>query len=151
MTRRSSQSILKEISTEYSLEGLMLKPKLQYFGYLMWRTDSFEKTLMLGMIGREGDSRVWDGWMASPTWWTWVWVSSRSWWWTGKPSVLQSMGLQRVRHDWATALNWTGPTPIFLPRELNGQRSLAGCSPWRWKRVSLEDLPKSCFCSWASG
>ena len=49
----------------------------------------------------------WDGWMASPTWWTWVWVSSGSWWWTGRPDVLQSMRLQRVRHDWATELNWT--------------------------------------------
>ena len=57
-------------------------------------------------MGGEGDNRGWDGWMASPTRWTWVWVSSRSWWWTGKPSVLQSMGLQRVVHDWATELNW---------------------------------------------
>ena len=52
--------------------------------------------------GGEGDNRGWDGWMASPIWWTWVWVSSRSWWWTGKPGMLQSMGLQRVRHDWLT-------------------------------------------------
>ena len=50
--------------------------------------------------------RGWDGWMASPTWWTWVWTCSRSWWWTGKPGVLQSMGLQRVGHDWVTELNW---------------------------------------------
>ena len=57
--------------------------------------------------GGEGDVRGWDGWMASLTWWTWVWVSSRSWWWTGKPGVLQSMGLQRVGHDWVTELNWT--------------------------------------------
>ena len=79
-SRRSSLSILKEISPEYSLEGLMLKPKLQYFGHLMRRTDSLEKTLMLGKIeGRgEGDDRGWDGWMASPTWWTWVWVDSGS-------------------------------------------------------------------------
>ena len=56
--------------------------------------------------GGEGDDRGWDGWMASPTRWTWVWVSSGSWWWTGKPGVLQSMGLQRVRHDGATELNW---------------------------------------------
>ena len=56
--------------------------------------------------GGEGDDRGWDGWMASPTQWTWVWVSSWSWWWTGKPGVLQSMGSQRVRHDWATELNW---------------------------------------------
>ena len=70
--RRSNQSILKEVSPDYSLEGLMLKLKLQYFGHLMRRTDSFEKTLMLGLkAGREGDNRGWDGWMASPTLWTW--------------------------------------------------------------------------------
>jgi len=56
-------------------------------------------------MGWKGDERGWDGWMASPTLWTWVWVSSRSWWWTGRPGVLQSMGLQRVRHDWVTELN----------------------------------------------
>ena len=57
--------------------------------------------------GGEGDDRGWDGWMASPTQWTWVWVNSRSWWWTGRPGMLQSMGSQRVRHDWATELSWT--------------------------------------------
>ena len=99
--RRSNQSILKDISPEHSLEGLMLKLKLQYFGHLMWRTDSLEKSLMLGKIevGGEGDARGWDGWMASPTQWTRVWVGSRSWWWTGRPGVLQSMGSQRVGHD----------------------------------------------------
>ena len=104
--RRSNQSILKEISPEYSLERLMLK--LQYFGHLMWRTVSFEKTLILGKTegGWEGDNRGWDGWMSSLTPWTWVWVSSGSWWRTRKPSMLQSMGLQRVRHDWVTELNW---------------------------------------------
>ena len=56
---------------------------------------------------REGDDRGWDGWMASPTQWTRVWASSGSWWWTGRPGVLQSMGLQRVRHDWVAELNWT--------------------------------------------
>ena len=56
--------------------------------------------------GGEGDDRGWDGWMASPTQWTWVWVNSRSWWWTGRPGVLRFMGSQRVRHDWATELNW---------------------------------------------
>ena len=83
--------------------------KLQYFGHLMWRVDSLEKTLMLGGIGarRKGDDRGWDGWMASPTRWTWVWVNSGSWWWTGRPGVLQFMGSQRVGHDWATELNWT--------------------------------------------
>ena len=86
----------------------MLKLKLQYFGYLMWRADSLEKTLMLGKIkgGRRGANR-WDGWMASLTGWTWVCTSSRSWWWTGKPGVLQSTGLQRVGHNLTTELNWT--------------------------------------------
>ena len=81
--RSSNQSILKEISPEYSLEGLMLKLK----GHLMRRTDSFEKTLMLGKIEGEGDDRGWDGWMASLTQWTWVWAGSgpggcfsRGWW-----------------------------------------------------------------------
>ena len=102
--RRSNQSILKEISPEYSLEQLMPKLKLQYFGYLIQRTDSLEKTLMLGKIEvGEGDDR-WDGWMASLTQWTWVWASSGSWWWTGRPGVLQSMGSQRVGHDWTTDL-----------------------------------------------
>ena len=106
--RRSNQSILKEISLGCSLEGLMLKLKLQYFSHLMRRADSFEKTLVLGKIeGRKrGEDRGWDGWMASPTQRTWVWVSSGSWWWTGQPDVLQSMGLQRFGHDWVTELNW---------------------------------------------
>ena len=56
--------------------------------------------------GGEGDDRGWDGWMASPTQWTWVWVNSRSWWWTGRPGVLWFMGSWRVGHDWATELNW---------------------------------------------
>ena len=107
--RRSNQSILKEISPEYSLKELMLKLKFQYFGHLMWRADSLEKTLMLGKIedGRRGDDRGWDGWMASLTRWTWVRVNSRSWWWTGRPGVLQFMGSQGVGHKWATELNWT--------------------------------------------
>ena len=106
--RRSNQSILKEISPGCSLEGLMLKLQLQYFGHLMWRADSLEKTLMLEGLGAggEGDNRGWDGWMASPTQWTWVWVNSRSWWWTGSPGVLWFMGLQRVRHGWVTELIW---------------------------------------------
>ena len=92
--RSSNQSILKEVSPEYSLEGLMLK--LQYFGHLMWRTDSFEMTLMLGNIEggrRRGQQRM--RWlMASPTWWTWIWVSYGICWWTRKAGLLQSMGWQ---------------------------------------------------------
>ena len=101
--RRSNECILKEISPGCSLVGLMLKLKLQYFGHLMWRANSFEKTL--GKFeGRR--RRGWDGWMASPTQWTWVCVDSRSWWWTGRPGELRFMGSQRVRRDWATELNW---------------------------------------------
>ena len=107
--RRSNQSILKEISPEYSLEGLMLKVKLQYFGHLMQRADTFAKTLMRERlkVKGEGDDRGWDGWMALLIWWTWVWVSCGSWWWTRRPGVLQSMGLQRVGHGWVIELNWT--------------------------------------------
>ena len=109
--RRSNQSILKEINPEYSLEVLMLmlKLKLQNFGHLMRKASSLEKTLMLGKTEcrRRRGNRGWGGWMASPTQWTWVWVNSIHWWWTARPVVLQSMGLQRVRHDWATGLNWT--------------------------------------------
>ena len=90
-------------------------------GCLLWPVRSLGRTLLvfallhwkrlwcwegLGAVG-EGDDRGWDGWMASPTQWTWVWVNSGSWWWTGRPGVLQLMGSQRVGHDWATELNWT--------------------------------------------
>ena len=107
--RRSNQSILKEINPGCSLEGLMLKLKLQYFGHLMWRADSFQSSWCWErlMAGGKGDDRGWDGWMASPTQWTWVWVDSRSWWWTGRPGVLWFMGLQRVGHSWAIERNWT--------------------------------------------
>ena len=105
--KRSNQSILKETSAECSVEGLMLKLKLQYFGtwseeLTHWKRPWCWERLKVG----EGDNRGWDSWMASLTQWTWVWVNSRSWWWTGRPGMLQSMGLQRVGHDWATELNW---------------------------------------------
>ena len=102
--RRSSQSILKEISPGCSLEGQMVK--LQYFGHLARRIDSLEKTLMLDwqrLKAGEGDDRGWYGWTASPTQWTWVWVNSGSWWWTGKPGVLQSTGSQ----SWTRLRDWT--------------------------------------------
>ena len=107
--RRSNQYILKETSPGCSLEGLMLKLKLQYFGHLMRRVDSVEKLWCWGGLGAEGegDDRGWDGWMSSPTQCTWICVNSRSWWWTGRPGMLRFMGLQRIGHDWVTELNWT--------------------------------------------
>ena len=126
-----TNQVLKEISPEYYLEGLMLE--LHYFSHQMQRTDSLEKTLMLGktegrrrgwedelvgwhhqLNGKDPDAgkdwrqeekgmRGWDSWMASPTQWKWVWTSSGSWWWIGKPGVLQSMGSQ----SWAQLSDWT--------------------------------------------
>ena len=99
--RRSNQFILEEINPECSLEGLMLNLKLEYFSHLMWRADSFEKTLMLGKIeggkrrGRQRMRRL-DGITNSMDM-----SLSMSWWWTGRPGVLQSMGLKRGGHDWA--------------------------------------------------
>ena len=106
--RRSNQSILKKISPEYSFEGLMLKVQLQYFGHLMWRTDSFERLWWWARLkaGGEGGDREWDGWMASQIWWTWIWASSSSQWWTGKPDVLHSMGSQ----SWTRLSDWTDLT-----------------------------------------
>ena len=85
--------------------------KIQYFGHLMGRADSFERSWCWERFraGGEGDDRGWDGWMASPTQWTWIWVSSGNWWWTWRPGVLRSMRLQRVGHDWAAELNWNEP------------------------------------------
>ena len=119
--RRSNQSILKEISPGYSLEGLMLRLKLQYFGHLMQRADSFEKTLMRERLrtGGERDNRGWDGWMASPTQWTWVWVDSGSWWWTGGLACCGSWG--NKESDMTEQLNSTETVmsswypPHFLP------------------------------------
>ena len=106
MARRSNQSILKEINPKYSLGGLTLKVKLQYL--VTWCEELthlkklwYWERLKVG----EGDDRGWDGWMASPTQWTWVWVNSGSCWWTGKPGMLQSMASQRVGHDSVTELN----------------------------------------------
>ena len=152
---RSNQSILKEISPEYSLEGLMLKLKLQYFGHLMWRTDSLERPWCWERLkaGGEGDNSVrWlDGITDSMEW---VWASFGSWWRTGKPGMLLSMGLQRVAHNWAPELNclltlglspspwrkkWQ-PTPVLLPGKSYGQRSLVGYCPWGCKELDMTEL-----------
>ena len=97
--RGSHQSILKEMSPECSLERLMLKLKFQYFGYLIWRADTFEKTpFCKGLKAGEGDDRGWDGWMASLTRWKWVRVSSVSWWWTDT--------LDRAMHHFSSHRTW---------------------------------------------
>ena len=108
--RRSNQSILKEISPECSLEGLMLCWNSNTLATSCEELTHWKRPWCWEGLraGGEGDDRGWDGWMASLTWWTWVWVNSLSWWWTGRPGVLWFMGSQGVRHDWATELNWTG-------------------------------------------
>ena len=121
--RKSNQSVLKEISPEYSLEGLMLKLKLQYFGYLMEEVTHLKRPWCWERLraGEEGDDRWWDGWMASPTQWTWVWVNSRSWWWTGRLGVLQFMGSERIGHDW---IELTKPGDILFIVFMHFDKSL---------------------------
>ena len=108
-TRRSNQSILKEINPGISLEGMMLKLKLQYFGHLVksWLTgkdsDAGRDWGQEEKGTTEDEMAGWHHWLDG----RWVWVNSGSWWWTGRPGVLRFMGLQRVGHDWATELNWT--------------------------------------------
>ena len=88
---------------------MMLKLKLQYLATSCKELTHWKRLWCWEGLraGGEGDDRGWDGWMASLTQWTWVWENSGSLWWTGRPGVLQFMGSQRVRHDWATELNWT--------------------------------------------
>ena len=105
IARRPSQSILKEINPGYSLEGLMLKPKLQYLGHLMWRANSLEKTLMLRMkAGGEGDDRGWDGWMASLTRWTWTWGK---FWEMMRDREARHAAVHEVAKSWTWLSEWT--------------------------------------------
>ena len=107
--RRSNWSILKEISPEYSLEGLRMRLKFQYFATWCKELTHWKRPWCWERLraGGEGDNRGWDGWMASPTQWTWVWVNSGYWWWTGRSGTLQSIGSQRFGHNWAIELHWT--------------------------------------------
>ena len=113
--RRSNQSILKEISPGCSLEGMMLKWNSSTLATSCEELTHWKRLWCWEGLraGGEGDDRGWDGWMASWTRWTWVWVNSGSWWWTGTPGVLQFMGPQRVGHDWETELNWTDDNSII--------------------------------------
>ena len=116
--RRSNQSTLKEISPEYSLEGLMWSWNCNTLATWCENPTHWKRPWCWDRLklGGEGDDRGWDGWMATPTRWTWVWAGSGCWWWIGKSGVLQSMGSQEVWHDW---VNWT---------ELNKQESILGDS-----------------------
>ena len=109
--------------------------------------------------GREGDNRDWDCWLASPTWRTWIWASSGSWWWTGKPGMLQSMGLQRVGHDWTIDLNWK-PSDILDSQLKMSEMYLLFFLSCRLSKflVSLENYPEgerihltcaSLWCAWS--
>ena len=119
-------------------------PKLPSYSYLRhWEggleyswglkeSDTTEQLNWTELKGTTEDEMF--GWMASPTWWTWVWVGSRSWWWTGKPGVLQSVGSQRIRHDWATELNWRHWVAVFHYRHnwftsSTGERNLCCRAP----------------------
>ena len=112
--------------------------------WLTWKRPWCWERLRAG--GEVGD-RGWDGWMASLTQWTWVWVNSRSWWWTGRPGVLRFMGSQKAGHDWATELNWTDSMLIiFINIKLQhfGTQCLANCQHlldhWKSKRVLEKHL-----------
>ena len=105
--RRSNQSILKEISPEYSLKDWCWNWNSNTLATWCEELTHWKRPWCWEGLGAggEGEDRGWDGWMASSTRWAWVWASSRSWWWTGKPGVLQSLSLRRVGHDWVTKLN----------------------------------------------
>ena len=105
---RFNESILK-ISLGCSLEGLMLKLKPNTLATSCKELTHWKRPWRWEGLGPggEGEHRGWDEWMASPAGWTWVWVNSGSWWWTGKPDMLWFMGSQRVGDDWATELKWT--------------------------------------------
>ena len=108
--RRANQSILKEIIPEYSLEDWCWRWNSNTLATWCEERTHWKRPCCWERLkaGGAGDDREWDGWMASPMQWTWIWVGSGSWWWAEKPGVLHSMGSERVRHNWATELNWTG-------------------------------------------
>ena len=126
--RRSNRSILKEISPEYHWKDCCWSWNSNILATWCEELTHWKRAWCWERLkaGGEGDDRGWDGWMESPTWWTWVWASSGSWWWTGRPGVLQSMGWQRVGHDWATELTDWKQEVDYLPWELKTRRLVSG-------------------------
>ena len=118
----SISNFLEEISSLYhSIVFLYFFALITEEGFLIYPCYSLELCIQMSIfsslplkMGGEGINRGWDGWMASPTQWTWVWVNSRSWWWTGRSGVMQSMGSQSVAHDWVTELNWASFFDIWM-------------------------------------
>ena len=110
IAKRSKQFFLKEISPGCSLKDWFWSWNSNTLATWCKELTHLKRPWCWERLraGREGDDRGWDGWMASQTQWTWVWVDSSSWWWTGRPGVLWFMGSQRVVHNWATELNWRG-------------------------------------------
>ena len=147
--RRSNQSIIKEINPKYSLEGLLLKLKLQYFGHLMRRANSLEKTLMLGKIEikrRRGQQRM--RWLDSITDSVDMNLSKLLWWRTRKPGMLQFIGSQRVGHDWATEQQQQQGTTIFHFRHSEGGYAHSRKKPSRGSQTVFSELlgvPRECF------
>ena len=156
--RRSNQLIIKEINPEYSLEGLMLKLKLQYSDHLMWELTHRKRSWGWEGLraGGEGGDRGWDGRMASLTQWTWIWANSGRYWRTEKPGMLQSMGLQRGRHDWVTEQQKREKTVMIMWYEEGGARMRGrrkGRAGWEGgrggreegKKTRYEHRPCTCF------
>ena len=137
--RRSNQPILKEISLSSHWKDRCWSWNSNTLATWCKELTHLEKPWCWEGLKAEGegDDRGWDGWMASLTWWTWVWANSSCWWWTGQPGMLQSMGSQRVRYDWVTELNWPG---CNMPRSFppaSGQQVWVGA----WASVGCNAAP----------
>ena len=131
--RKSNQSIPKEIGPGCSLEGLMLKLKLQYFGHSCEELTHWKRLWCWEGLGAEGegDYRGWDRWMASPMWWTWVWVDSGSWWWTGRPGLPWDRK-ESDTTEWLNWLNWVMVSGPFQRPKLRNFLQVKYIMSWHW-------------------